>query len=457
MVRYRRDHCRRTVVVAPDGAAHVAWPRLVLALLIGIGAAAPAWPEDAPPAPETLPMTGLAVAELAVFDRTMTDLMQQQKLFGGALAVARNGRLMLSRGYGWADVAARQAVQPVSLFRIASISKPITAVAVLQLVERGKLKLDDKPFDLLPYARMRYANAKPDARLSQITVLQLLHHTGGWSWDNSPDPMFRTVEIARALGKRPPAGPRDIVRYMAGQPLDFDPGARHAYSNFGYCLLGRVIERVSGQAYEQYVQEQVLQPLGLTDMRLGKTLLADRAKNEVRYYEAGDRRATAVVGPDFGKPVPQPYGAWWHETLDAHGGWIASAEDLVRFAAAFDNPAQCPVLNAVSVALMFARPPGAAGFEPNGAPKEVFYACGWSVRPVGPEAAGRANHWHAGSLPATATLLVRRYDGLIWAALFNTCNATAQSEPITAIDARLHKAADSVAGWPAGAALYPEK
>ena len=80
----------------------------------------------------------------------------------------------------------------------------------------------------------------------RITTRHLLQHTGGWDRDKSFDPMFRPREISRTLGVASPPGPRDILRYRLGQPFEFDPGTRYAYSNFGYCVLGRVIEKVTG-------------------------------------------------------------------------------------------------------------------------------------------------------------------------------------------------------------------
>ena len=257
--------------------------------------------------------------------------------------------------------------------------------------------------------------------------------------------MFRPVIIANALGTSPPASPQEIIRYMLPQPLDFEPGERYAYSNFGYCVLGRIIEKVSGQPYEEYVRQHVLLPMGVTRMRVGRTLPEQRAPGEVRYYPQGQLVAPAVMGPDLGKPVPVPYGAWCIESMDAHGGWIASAVDLVKFARAFDDPAQSPLLKPASVQTMFARPAGSPGHEPGGAPKAAYYACGWQVRPVGDR--GGFNAWHMGSLDGTATLLVRRHDGFCWAVLFNTRNAAGQ--PITeAIDPLVHRAVDAVANWP---------
>ena len=179
-------------------------------------------------------------------------------------------------------------------------------------------------------------------------------------------------------------------------------------------------------------------------MRIGHTLRKDRAPGEVRYYGAPGKTTDAVVGPRMGKPVPWPYGGWYLEALDAHGGWIASAPDLVRFASAFDVPEQCPILTARGVHTMFARPSGLAGHTRKGAPRDSFYACGWQVRPV----SGGANTWHSGSLDGTNALLVRRHDGLSWAVLFNSREEFKKEEPAVAIDGPLHEAADAVKTWP---------
>jgi CubicO group peptidase (beta-lactamase class C family) len=391
-----------------------------------------------------VPTSGRANPQLASFDRLLVGFLHERELPGAALAVARNGRLVYARGYGYAAQETKEPVQPNSLFRIASITKPLTAVAVLQLVERGRLRLDDSVFDVLQLKEPAETGVSFDERWRRVTILHLLQHRGGWDRGKSFDPMFRSPTIVEELKVKPPAKPQDIIRYMLRQPLQFDPGAKDVYSNFGYCLLGRVIEKVSGQSYEQYVRKEVLAPLGIRDMRLGATLL--RAPGEVKYHVAKDAVGRAVMGPNLGKMVPQPYGAWCIESMDAHGGWLASASDLVRFAAAFNDPRGCKILSAKSIALMVARPPGAAGTDGKGKPRDAYYACGWMVRPVGER--GACNIWHAGSLDGTSTLLVNRHDGLTWAVLFNSRKKTDKKEPAGAIDSLMHGAADAVKTWP---------
>jgi N-acyl-D-amino-acid deacylase len=429
-MRLSRRHFLRTT-----GAAVLACG----ALLFWTAFAAPAndQPDD-----DDLPVTGKADRNLASFDRLMTDFIQKYHLPGGSLAVAKNGRIVYARGFGYADLDKKEPVQPDALFRIASISKPFTAVAVLQLVERGKLNLDDKVFDVLGLKAPKGRKAKFDKRWKDVTILELLQHRGGWDRDQSFDPMFRSPTICKELDVEPPADQDAIIRYMLRQPLDFDPGERYAYSNFGYCLLGRVVEKASGSGYEDYVKKEILDPLDIETMRQGKTLLKDRAPGEVRYYADGE--GNAVLGPRLGKSVPLPYGAWNLEAMDSHGAWIASATDLVRFGAAFNDPKNCKILSAKSIATMFARPPGAAGENENGKPAAAYYGCGWEVQRVGD---GKADTWHSGSLDGTSTMLVRRWDGLTWAVLFNSRQAEG-GQPAGLINPLVRDAADAVKHWP---------
>jgi N-acyl-D-amino-acid deacylase len=387
---------------------------------------------------------------LAPFDRLMTSFLADHAVPGATLAVARRGRLVYARGYGYADLDRKVPVRPRALFRIASISKPLTAVAVLQFVDAGKVKLDDPVMKYVPQRPHLVAGAEVDPRLKDVTVRHCLNHTGGWDRDRSGDPIGMMGAITRALGTTAPVPAADVIRYTLGRPLDFDPGARFAYSNVGYLLLGRVIETASGIGYERYVRERVLAPVGVTTTQLGRALPENRAADEVRYYDA--RRSTGVCQypPRVGQRVPFPDGAGNLEGYEAHGGWVSSAVDLVKFAAAFDEPARCPILSANAIRTMWDCPAGAAGHDAGGNPKSVFYGLGWDVRP---QQAGGVNAWHSGLISGTSTLLVRRSDGLSWAVLFNT-DRTPDGKVLSGIiDPLIHRAAAEVTAWPEGEPL----
>ena len=402
--------------------------------------------DDKPKEGEAVVSTGRQFAELKSFDELMEGFVRDNELPGAALAVAKDGRLVYARGFGYADVEEKQPVQPESLFRIASISKPFTAVATLQLVEQGKLGLNDSVFGLLPHKPHLAEGDSIDLRLGKVTIAHLLRHQGGWDRKETIDPLFHAIEIASVLGKPPPATQDDVIRFMMGWKLDFDPGERYVYSNLGYCLLGRVIEQVTGRRYGDHMVNEFLRPLGIESMRLGKTLLRDRADNEVKYYPKGDRLGIAVTGDVIGAKVLWPYGTWSIESFDSLGGWISSAPDLVRFGSAVDRYEQSGILNEKTIATMIERPAkGHFGNDEKGKPDATHYGCGWSVRPM---KNGKTNRWHTGGLSGTSTILVLRHDGLCWAVLFNTNLTSDGKKPSSKIDPLVHKAADAVTAWP---------
>ncbi len=363
--------------------------------------------------------SGPEVPELSAFDTTMKDFMVSREVSAGALAITYDSRLVFAKGYTWA-----RKDEPVicaeSLFRIASLSKPITSAAVFRLVEDGELKLDEKVGDVLSLACA--ADKYPDPNLKDVTVLHLLQHLGGWDRDEAFDPMFQDKRISRALYVPLPISRAHIIKFMNGQPLQRKPGTEYAYSNYGYCLLGRVIEKRSAMTYEGFVRQEILLPLGITEMRLGRSERQDRAPGEV-IYEAKQDGA---------------YGGFNLENMDSHGGWLASAPELVRFAAAFDNPCSCPILSSESIATMFAPPVTIHPDEYE--PGERYYACGWNVRGYGN---GERNAWHTGSLPGTYTFMARWRNGVDCVVLFNK-----RADGFSDIDPLLSKTAKSVKNWP---------
>ena len=226
---------------------------------------------------------------------------------------------------------------------------------------------------------------------------------------------------------------------MKGVPFDFEPGDHYAYSNFGYAILGRIIERVTGLSYEEYARAAVLVPAGAQRTRLGRTRLADRAVGEVHYYYPGQGLNYPMVQSVFPAEgqVPYSYGGFYLEALDAHGGWLSSTIDLLRFVTSIDGrPERADILGASSIAQMVGDGAEVCAY------KACWYGLGWLVRPT----SGDANWWHNGSLPGTASIIVRSYHGFAWAALFNarTDNGTFGNE----LDGKLWEALGQVTNWP---------
>ncbi|HNV72009.1 MAG TPA: serine hydrolase domain-containing protein, partial [Candidatus Ozemobacteraceae bacterium] len=211
----------------------------------------------------------------------------------------------------------------------------------------------------------------------------------------------------------------------------------YAYSNFGYCLLGQVIEAVSGQTYEAYVRKHVLQPAGLSGFEVGKTLAP--APREVAYYSAvGVGKAASVFDARPGE-TEWPYGGWCLENMDAHGGWTATAVDVLRFVLALDGQkGHQRILSADSIKTMLARPPA-----PLFSGEPYWYAMGLLVRPMD----RGVNWWHLGSLDGTTTIMVRTFHGLAWVGLFNN-RPQNYEEFNAALDVAFWKAVEGVTAWP---------
>lgn len=291
--------------------------------------------------------------------------LREHGIGGMSIAYGRDGVVEFEAGYGFADAQRQEPVTPQHRFRIASISKPITATAVMMQLEKGSLRLSDTiwgPQGLL--------GGDYDGDLATITVDHLLTHTsGGWANDKD-DPMFQNIAMSHD----------ELIAWtLASQKLTNKPGGRFAYSNFGYCVLGRVLEKLSGKTYAEHVSESVFAPCGIQSMRIAGNTLAGRQMPEVMYL-------AEKPGAAYAMNVTR---------MDSHGGWIATAADLVRFAS------QLPKLLSADTIRSMATP----GVSQS-------YARGWNVNQV-------PNWWHTGSLPGTTTIMVRTSKGVCWAGLLN--------------------------------------
>ncbi|MCW0233316.1 MAG: beta-lactamase family protein [Ferrovibrio sp.] len=382
--------------------------------------------------------TGSALAGLEAFDAEMAALIERWKMPGASLAVAVHGRIVLTRGYGLADREKQEPVQPATRFRLGSLAKPLTAVAVLRLVEQGQLDLDAPLLPVLGELGPRPA-AITDPRVYRITIRQLLQHTAGFDRGIAGDLVFmpRAGEAAARQNAAMPPSCAVVLRDSLERRLDFDPGSRHAYSNIGYCILGRVIERVSGQTYEAFVRQHILTPAGAGGLQLARTF--DMAEGEAAYYDyPGAPLVEAMPGVGSSRMVAAPYGLYAMETMDSFGGWIGSSLDYLRFMLAIDGQRGAPLLRPPSLKAMLAPP---AGLDV----KPSFYGLGMQVRPV----SGGLNWWHSGSHAGTKTLAVRTAKGYAWVAAFNS-RPKDRNGFATDLDQSLWRAANAVQIWPEG-------
>jgi CubicO group peptidase (beta-lactamase class C family) len=345
------------------------------ALSLGSALAQPA------PNPERVPEP--TPSERAAMARIAHAFMQKYDVPALSFAVGYAGEIVHRDAFGSADRERDEAVTPMHLFRVASVSKMITSAAVFGLIEQGRLKLSDKVFGPGAITGTDYGRPPYNPGVGEITLGQLLTHTaGGWTND-SRDPMFSHPRMDQ---------PELITWTLSNRPLDNPPGQHYAYSNFGYCVLGRVIEKVTGQPYADYVRAEVLSRCGVTEMSIAGNTLEQRQRDEVKYYGQGENPYDMNV-----------------TRMDSHGGWIARPAAIVRFMMHVDGFAKPPnILKPQTIQTMTT----ASAANPG-------YAKGWSVNKSG-------NWWHGGSLPGTTTVAVRTHSGFCWAAFTNTSRANSQ-------------------------------
>ena len=202
-------------------------------------------------------------SNLGLIDTNIQAYMEKHSIPGLSIAITKNERLVFAKGYGFADNTSKEQVNPSHRFRIASISKPVTAVAVMELVETlDSALIDKKVFGPGAVLGTQFGSPPFSSAVRAIAVKHLLQHTSGWS-NTGGDPMF--------MGQLANMNHSQLISWVLDnrQPIN-SVGNVHEYLNFGYCVLGRVIETVSGKSYETYVRE-VLAQCGVNRMEIGGT------------------------------------------------------------------------------------------------------------------------------------------------------------------------------------------
>jgi CubicO group peptidase (beta-lactamase class C family) len=334
-------------------------------------------------------------------DLLVASFMKKNHVMGASVAVTHHEKLVYAKGFGIANDETDEYVQPGHLFRIASISKLITAVAVMKLYEQGLISLNDTVFGKNGLLNdPRFLEFK-DPRIAQITVSNLLNHTAGWGKRHG-DPIFNSPFIASVMKSDNPSDIDMVIGFILKDKLRYSPGKRYSYSNFGYVVLGRIIEEITKMKYEDYVLINILRPAGIYDMHIGRNLYHQKFPNEVKYFEpAGSAYVLSVDGS--GLMVPKSYGGYDLSLLGAAGGWVASAPELTKLLTVIDGfDIQPDILRKETIEMM--TNPLIAG---NG-----LY--GWR---------GADKHgtwWRTGTLSGTTTLLMRQENGVNWVVLLNT-------------------------------------
>ncbi|WP_353197783.1 serine hydrolase domain-containing protein [Parapedobacter defluvii] len=250
-----------------------------------------------------------AQTPIAEVDQRMEKFLSDNGFPGVSLAVSKNGKLVYRKGYGLADKESGAEVTVDSRFRIASVSKLITSAAVMKLIQDGKLSINQKVFGTSGILGTEYGTQPYKTYVTAITLSDLLHHTiGGWGQDN--DPAFFDKNLNTT----------DVINWtLDNLALSKAPGSAFAYSNFGYMLLARIIEKTSGISYEQYVKSELLDQVGAEKTTIAGALLADRQADEVKYYGQGGDTNYVYDYTQF----TRGNGAM---------GWLSTPTDLLRFA-----------------------------------------------------------------------------------------------------------------------------
>ncbi|MCX6246738.1 MAG: serine hydrolase [Bacteroidetes bacterium] len=330
---------------------------------------------------QTFTATAIVQNDIPVLDGKIAAFMSTYNIPGASLAVSKNGKLVYMKGYGFADQGASTYVTPAYRFRLASVTKTYTGVAIMKLFQEGKLDLDGKVFGAGSILGTDFGTPPYNPNLTAITVRMLLQHiTGAWGAATGGDVIDQNPAFTNK---------QQLDWIIDTRPMPDAPGSVFDYSNINYFILGRIIEKITGQTYYDYIHS-IMTLIGATDTEAADKTLAERKPLEVVYYGQGT-------------DAPYVYNIAFPRR-DADAGLIATAKDLLKLITAVDGFNTRPdILNASTITQFIT-------------PSSVFsgYACGigiWSAQ----------NLWfNDGSLPGTRSWFMRHDNGMCVAILLNS-------------------------------------
>ncbi len=360
-------------------------------------------------------------------DRQFENFLEKWAMTGMSVAIIKDERLVYAHGFGYSDRENKIKMTPGNIFRVASVSKMLTAVAIIKLVENGKLNLESRVFGNGAILNDSIFDKIKDNRLKNITVRNLLAHSGGWS-QRYGDPAFNSLSIAEKVGDVPPATIHSFYKFIAARNLHFAPGTSASYSNMGYMFLGEVISKVSGQPYADYIQNEILSLNGIYDMHIGSSFESGRLPNEVKYYEP-EKSPLIPCFDGKGQLVAKVYGGNPIELLGPAGGWVASSVELAKLLVMIDGNNKVkdivmPRLHQEMVCDERTRGP-----------------LGWlKINKDG-------SWWRTGSMAGTSAMMKRCTNGMSWVVLFNSSSwkGTSFAHEINGI---MTKVLANVKTWP---------
>lgn len=331
---------------------------------------------------EPINQTPITQADLTVVDNKLNTFLSTYNIPGASLAISKNGKLVYIKGYGKANISSNIAVTPSHRFRLASVSKTFTGAAIMKLVQEGRLSLDAKVFGVGAILGTDFGTAPYNANLENITVRHLLQNvSGSWGAATGGD----------VIDQNPNYTYKQLLDWIINtRPNPRAPGTFYDYSNVNFCIAGRIIEKISGKSYVNYIKEDLMAAVGGTQTDIAGKTEAEKKQNEVTYYGQGND-APFVYSIAFPR-------------RDADGGLMSTAAELLRLITAIDGFNTRPdILNSTQLTAFTT-------------PSAVFptYACGigiWNAE----------NLWYNyGSLPGTRTGFMRHNNGMCVALLLNS-------------------------------------
>ncbi len=301
--------------------------------------------------------------EASTVDAFVQDLMKKRHIPGVSVAVVKDGKILLAKGYGLANVELDVPATETTVYQLASVTKTFTATAIMMLVKEGKISLEDKITERLPDLPAAWV---------KVTVRNLLSHTSG----------IKSYTSVKDFGKtmRKDYTQREIIDLVAKEPLEFPPGEKWNYSNTGYFLLGMLIEKVSDKTYGEFMAERIFKPLGMTHTRVNelRAIIPNRAQG----YEWNGKE---LKNGEYVSPT-QPFAA---------GMLVSSVSDLVKWD---ESLSKNTLLDEADLKQMWTPTRLSKG--------EAGYGFGWSTA----KANGHRLVSHGGGIPGFSTELSRFLD-----------------------------------------------
>lgn len=255
-------------------------------------------------------------------DAKVEKFLLDHEIPGASLAISKNGKLVYQKAFGLQDVQSGKAMTPQTQMRVASVSKSFTGLAIMLLVQEGRINLDDKVFGDMGILGNSYGSKPYSARVSQVTVKHLLQMTsGGWVINGNRD----AIDYQQTLTNE------SYFDWMLDNAtLNFEPGSQYWYINSNYFVAARIVEKVSGKSYSQFVKESITDPLKMGSTVLAKNGLSGKQANEATYYGQGDTK-----GFEYNFNI---------ERRDGDAGIVTTAVDLMKIVVAMDGNASKPDL-----------------------------------------------------------------------------------------------------------------